>query len=439
MAGPLIRFSKEKFYDKPHLITPLALESIAEYLEDRNSGVEAAIQNKDLAKKMESEEGREVTNGVGVIPVSGALTYESTGWEALCGGASYQGILARFDHLADMGATTIVMDLDSPGGEAYGAFETSKELRKRADEQGIKLVAYVDGLAASAGYALAASAHEIISNPQSEVGSIGVVVRLVNSNKAMKKEGLETTYVYAGDSKVPFNEEGEFAEGFLEDLQEKVDYLYNEFTSFVAEAREMPQSDVIATQAKTFMASKAQELGLVDSLLTREEFFEKLAIDREEGMPLTNRVTKNGDGQQMSKELEDVTPVANADLEELQAKLAAVEAQLNAESEKNAKLEEQAKQVKLSELKSKADGWEFLANVEAYAEAALEGSIPVEMFNEAMDLAKEKLAEEVAHTKSLKAEMEALGEVGVPDAGEKPEAQIDEVEAELMAQGKIEE
>lgn len=186
-------------------------------------------------------------------------------------------IIADVESLISSGAKTIVFDTDSPGGEAYGVFESAKRIRTMADQAGVKVITYVDGMAASAAYALASISDEIIMNPSAEVGSIGVVVRLRNTNKAMKTMGVEDTYVFAGKSKIPFNAEGDFAEEFLSDLQEKVNVLYGEFTSHVAQMRGMTAEAVTNTEAKTFLADKAIQLGLADKAMEVEEFYSYLS------------------------------------------------------------------------------------------------------------------------------------------------------------------
>lgn len=65
-------------------------------------------------------------------------------------------------------------------------------------------------MSASAAFGLSVAAHEIIANPDAELGSVGVVVKLRNMNKAMNNAGVEDTYIYAGDSKIPFKEDGSF-------------------------------------------------------------------------------------------------------------------------------------------------------------------------------------------------------------------------------------
>ena len=228
MAHKLKRLSAD-LLDKPQLVTEAKFREIADVLEGRNESlVKLAI---DRSKEPVSTDRIQIENGVAVIFTDGPTSYKPTFFQALCGGASYETLIRQVKTLSERSdVKTILHIVDSPGGEAYRCFETSKQLRNIADENGVKLVTYIDGLAASAGYALAIASHEVIINPAAEAGSIGVVVRLRNTNKADKLDGIETTYISAGNSKIPFDEEGEFKESFKSDIQERVNELYGDFT-----------------------------------------------------------------------------------------------------------------------------------------------------------------------------------------------------------------
>lgn len=274
-AHTLLRLTN-RLFSNPQMMEASYFDRIASILEARNEGiVELALQNK--AERSERQLAYNSDTKVGIIELKGPLTYLH--YEPMCGESptSYQSLVADFKSLVNQGAKTIVLDTDSPGGEAYGVFETARTLRSLADENGVKILTYVDGMAASAAYALSSISDEIVMNPSAEVGSIGVVVRLRNANKAMKNMGIEDTYVFAGKSKIPFNADGEFAKEFLEDLQEKVNVLYGEFTSHVAQMRGISDEVVKSTEAKTFLADKALQLGLADKVMEVEEFYTYLS------------------------------------------------------------------------------------------------------------------------------------------------------------------
>jgi len=302
---------------------PASFETVVDYLSQRNS--------ENFKMERGDKEDRNNNNrysynqdiGVAVMNIDGPLTYKPVtimGFD--CGGASYEQIKEDFTYLIDSGAKTIAFNVSSGGGEAFQMMSTASYMRKLATTNGVKLLTYVDGLSASAAYGLSVIADEIIMAPGAEVGSVGVVVRLINDSKALEMEGYERTYVFAGESKTPFAADGSFRAEFIEDIQSKVDALYEEFTGFVAEHRNLSVEAVRSTQAKTFLPKEAIELGLADSVRTLEDFYTYLAdtAQRTEG----NNVLKNKLFK-MSTEEEtlDMTQLA-----ELQAQLAASQEQL---------------------------------------------------------------------------------------------------------------
>lgn len=273
--GKLLRLT-HKIHNTPHLMAHGQFSEVLEYLRLRNEGiVELAVaggRERDARSLAYNPDTR-----IGLLSIEGPLTYLE--YEPMCGAepTSYQKLESEAAAMLKAGATRLVFDVDSGGGEAYSMMETARNIRRMADEHGAKIYAYVDGMSASAAYGLSAIADEIIANPMAEVGSIGVVVSLANYSEAEKKFGLERTFIFAGDSKVPYDADGKFTEAFLADIQAKVDDLYVSFVSHVAEMRGISEEAVRETQAKVFSANKALELGLIDKVMTRLEFNDYLA------------------------------------------------------------------------------------------------------------------------------------------------------------------
>ena len=222
---------------------------------------------------------------VGVINISGPLTYKSSGMEMLCGDggmSNYQAIETTFKDIAELGAKIIVTMADTPGGEAYGCFETAKNMRAIAEAYGVRWIAYNDGIVASAGYALTAPAHEIIVNPASETGSIGVVATLLNKSGELAQKGHERTFVYAGENKIPYDEEGKFRQEHIDDVQSKVNLMYIQFVNHVSQYRPMSENEVRGTKASMFIAEEALLNHLADKMMTRIEFADYVGKTSEE-------------------------------------------------------------------------------------------------------------------------------------------------------------
>lgn len=278
MAHNLFRLS-QKVFNTPQLLTPSNMVMIAEHLNARNANLYINIPENGLEPDddepydpFENLYSFSEDYKVGIIPICGVLTdMPFHGW---CGveGVSYTSIKANVQALIEAGANEIVFDIDSGGGQAYGVWEAAYSVRKMADDAKVKITSYVDGYAESAAYIWAAISDEIVMNPMAEVGSIGVVVQLQNINRMKTGMGIDTTYIYAGANKIPFNAEGGFTEAFLTDIQEKVDDLYEVFTEFVAEQRNISLEVVKGTEASTYTPDKAIALGLADSSMTRADF-----------------------------------------------------------------------------------------------------------------------------------------------------------------------
>lgn len=353
------------FENKPQLIEPKTANTILEFLELRNSkGVETNKSKPEAFTKKHFDykkniEGKRVSKKTAIMNIEGPLTYKKTGWEALCGGCSYQAIHEGVAQAIEDGIEHIVMNVDSGGGEAYGAFETAKEIRKMCDNEGVKLTAYVDGLSASAAYALSCVCDEVIANNYAEVGSIGVVTRLVNSTEAQEKAGYKTTYIYAGGNKIPYDTDGGFRDEFLKDIQAKVDNLYDAFVSHVAEARGMDEESVRNTDAKVFTAIEAKEKGLVDKIMSKDEFLNY--IMEEDGMSAKKQgETPVAEAEEQKKvEMADTGIDAKA-IKELMAQNEQLR-KMNAEfSEKLNKIEEQKKAEYKQMVQDAVNGYSFL-------------------------------------------------------------------------------
>lgn len=327
MAHEIYRL-KSKLVNTPHLIDSSAFEAIMDYVNKRcEGGVDidkgAEVEDEAPTRYLYNED-----TATGVLYVEGPLTYKPVtimGFD--CGGTSYEGLKADFEAMVEQGVKTVAFMVDSPGGEAYAMMDTANYIRNMADANGVDIIAYVDGLSASAGYGLTAIADQIISSKDSELGSIGVLIRLMNDSKKLEKEGIERTFITAGKEKIPFTEDGGFRKEFLEDLQHKVDVLYEEFTGHVAKYRNMSVEAVRDTQAKTFLAQEAVELGLADKVMTLEEFYEYLAetAQTNKGSVMKDRIFKFN----KKEEISEMTQLAD-----LQAQLQAREVELTALSEK---------------------------------------------------------------------------------------------------------
>lgn len=303
MSHELLRLTT-KLCNTPLMVDEAYLDKVMQILEDRNlMKSNLAVVDKVAPRKRQLQYFAD--NQVGVVDIHGGIT--DIPYQAMCEeeGVSHQSIREEVAQLIKVGAKTIVLDQDSGGGLAHMSFESANYIRNLADENDVKLISYISGSSFSASYVYTAVAHEVISNPSAEAGSIGVRVQLRNASGYMKNLGIEDVYITAGEGKVPFDSEGKFTDEFLADVKDGVLEIYDQFTDHVAMWRGLDKGAVEALGAKTFSTKKALSNGLVDKVMTLEEFksyLEKTTSGEEMSNPISKLLSQNKKDTEMSKE-----------------------------------------------------------------------------------------------------------------------------------------
>jgi signal peptide peptidase SppA len=207
--------------------------------------------------------------GIAVIPIHGSLVKRSLGMEAASGLTSYGEIAAMLDAaLADPQVSGILLDIDSPGGEASGSFELARRVREVAAIKPVWAVA--NDAAYSAAYAIAASAQRLFVTETGGVGSIGVIALHVDQSAKDAKEGYHYTAITAGAHKNDYSPHEPLSDAAKTELQGEVDRLYAIFTEHVAAMRGLDMETVRATEAGLFFGSNAVAQGLADGVQTLE-------------------------------------------------------------------------------------------------------------------------------------------------------------------------
>lgn len=276
-----------KVYNKPLLITMSDLQPIADYLSSPERVASLKFEKDDLASpkledySFENEYQKAVMKYLDINPetmtgtlnIDGVLVNREGSMNSECVElTSYQGLKKRFEMQVEQGIKSCILMISSGGGEAFGAWSTASYVKKVAQQNNIKLTAYVNGNACSAAYVWAAVADEVVSHPMGQSGSIGVLVQLYNDSKMLDTIGIQRSFVYAGGNKIPFDKEGSFTDKFIADLQTSVDKTYSKFVQHVSLNRGLTEQQVIDTQASVFDADEALELGLVDKIMELEDF-----------------------------------------------------------------------------------------------------------------------------------------------------------------------
>lgn len=234
-----------------------------------------------------------VSDGVAYIPVSGALVHRSRMEADSSYLLGYNELALRVEEaMADRSVHAVLLNFDSPGGEAQGAFEFADRLAALRG-QGKRIVAMADGMAASAAYLAAAAADEIVLTPSAYVGSIGVVMRHVDFSQALATDGVKVTHIYAGAHKVDGNPYEPLPAAVRADMQAEIDGLYEMFVQSVATNRRMDPMAVRKTQAQVYRGAAALAAGLADRLGTTDQVITELAAQRSRSLPVGQTARAN--------------------------------------------------------------------------------------------------------------------------------------------------
>ncbi|MFZ4481686.1 MAG: S49 family peptidase [Rhodoferax sp.] len=205
--------------------------------------------------------------GIAVIPILGSLVKRTVGLQVESGLTSYASIADQIDGaVADSSVSGIVLDIDSPGGEASGVFELSRRIRAAVQQKPIWAVA--NDAAFSAAYAIASSAERLFITETAGVGSIGVIALHVDQSARDATDGLRYTAITAGEHKNDFSPHEPLSIQAHASLQAEVDRLYAIFTDQVAQMRGIKPQAVRGTQAALFFGEDAVKAGLADGVLS---------------------------------------------------------------------------------------------------------------------------------------------------------------------------
>ena len=135
---------------------------------------------------------------------------------------------------------SLIPDLDTPGGEANGAFEAAQAVRDVAARKPV--IAIANGMAASAGYALASGATRIIAAPSAISGSIGVALLHLDFSRQLDHEGVTPTLIFEGRAKWTATLSTPLTGDLEATLREEVHRYYELFVETVAAGRGRPHS-----------------------------------------------------------------------------------------------------------------------------------------------------------------------------------------------------
>lgn len=175
-------------------------------------------------------------------------------------------IVSKIDEAANNDSIKgVLISVNSPGGAVAPSIEIAYAIKRLKEKKPV--VAYAKGTLASGSYYASIWADEIIANPGSMVGSIGVIMKGADLSEVMQKIGIKTQGVHAGKYKELGTTDRPWSDYEVNELNKVIQGTYDMFTADVADARDLDlkKRDFYAN-AHIFTAKQAMKVGLVDSL-----------------------------------------------------------------------------------------------------------------------------------------------------------------------------
>ncbi|MEP0519727.1 MAG: S49 family peptidase [Hyphomicrobiales bacterium] len=165
-------------------------------------------------------------------------------------------------------APAVAISINSPGGSPVQSNLIFKRIRQLAQEKDKKVLVFVEDVAASGGYFIAVAGDEIIADPSSIVGSVGVISAGFGLHKAIEKLGIDRRVYASGKSKStldPFKPEKKEDIAHLKKLQEEI---HETFIDVVKSRRAdvLKEDDETLFNGLFWTGKTALSLGLIDEL-----------------------------------------------------------------------------------------------------------------------------------------------------------------------------
>ncbi len=264
-----------KITGDPWAITETALQTILEVSARENETPQAVAAK--LGRDLQNTYSVTMRDSVAIIPVTGPLFRYANLFTSISGASSYELIAQDFTSaLENVTVKSIILDIDSPGGEVNGVSELASMIYEARGKKPI--IAYASGDAASGAYWIASSADEIVVSETSALGSIGVVG--IYNGKSNDKESIEIVSSQSPHKRLdPLSNDGRAK------LQTRIDDMADVFIANVARNRKTT-ADIVKSNfggGDVMIGTKAVTAGLANRVGSLENLILELSttIDKE--------------------------------------------------------------------------------------------------------------------------------------------------------------
>jgi len=250
----------------PWAIEPAMLDTIRAIALREGEGIEA-LEAK-LGRPLQNTRSVTMRGNVAVVPITGPIFRYANLFTMISGATSLDGLAKDFTTaLEDPAVASIILDINSPGGQVTGIADFAAMIHGASKP----VVAFVDGMAASAAYWIAAAASKVVMGKSAMAGNVGAVLTL-----DVRKDPNKVDIV---SSQSPNKRPDVTTDAGRAQMQAMVDAQAQVFIEDVAAYRGISPEAVMADWGggAVHIASQAVALGLADQVSTLEEVIAGLA------------------------------------------------------------------------------------------------------------------------------------------------------------------
>lgn len=201
-------------------------------------------------------------NQVAVVVASGSIM-DGEQPRGTIGGDTTAALLKQARE--DDSVKSVVLRVDSPGGSAFASEVIRNEVQALKDA-GKPVVVSMSSVAASGGYWISMSASQIMAQPTTITGSIGIFSVITTFEKGLNNIGVNTD----GVGTTPFSGVGVtrgINEGASQAFQMGIEHGYKRFISLVSDNRDMSVTEVDdVAQGRVWTGQDALDHGLIDKI-----------------------------------------------------------------------------------------------------------------------------------------------------------------------------
>lgn len=214
----------------------------------------------------------QVMDGVAIYKISGPLLSTGNEWTRWLGYSSYEDVRNDLLQAAnDPAVKEIVIMAASPGGSVFGVTDASDAIRKISTTMK-PIYVFSSKNVASGMYWLASAAKMLIGTPESEWGSIGVIVTHASFEKQLEDDGVKITVIKSDELKAVGGPYKDLTDKEVAHIQQQVDQYNDLFHNHVQAMR--PQVRLSSMKGQTFIGAEAQRMGLIDAVMAYDEVIE---------------------------------------------------------------------------------------------------------------------------------------------------------------------